>query len=92
MRGLLIENGLMIVKRRHLRYAIPELPKLFIIENLCPRYRSIFDACSDLKKNGRIRYLWSFNGIVHFKVTDNFNERGKKVFHLNDLDEHFSND
>ena len=65
------------------------MPNLFIIENFCPKYRAIFDACSNLKKDGKIKHLWSFNGIVHFKKSDNYRERGIKVFHISQLDDYF---
>ena len=29
--------------RKQLRMMVPEIPDLFIIENLCPKYRSIYD-------------------------------------------------
>ena len=35
--------------RQNLRWN-SEFPNLFIVENLCPKYRSIFDACNELKK------------------------------------------
>ena len=44
------------------------------------------------KKKGTIKSVWTFNGIVHYKETDNPNERGKKVFHNNDIYDKFPND
>ena len=66
-----------------------EFPDLYIFENLCPRYRSIFDSCMDLKNSGEIKKLWTFNGIINFKTSNNTYERPKKIFHINDLDKYF---
>ena len=78
-----------LVNRKHLKTHIPEMPNLFIIENLCLKYRAIFDACLNLKKDGKIKHVWSFNGIVHFKKSDNYRERGIKVFHISELEDYF---
>ena len=77
--------------RKHLRQAIPKYPNIYIIENLCPKYRSIFDTCSKLRREGKIKSLWSYNGTVQFKTTDDKNERSNKIFHFSDLEEHFPN-
>ena len=79
------------VNRKLLKPLIPEMPNLFIIENLCPEFRAIFDACSNLKNEGKVKHVWSFNGIDHFKKTKKYRERGIKVFHISELDEHFPN-
>ena len=68
---------------------IRDFPNCYIFENLCPRFRSIFDECTDLKNSGEIKKLWTFNGIINFKKTDNLNERPKKLFHINDLNNYF---
>ena len=47
-----------------------------------PKFRAIFYACSNLKKDGKIKHDWSFNGIVHFRKTDNYRERGITIFHM----------
>ena len=62
---------------------------LRIMENLCPAYRSIFDSLSNLKRDGRIKKLWTFNGTVNFKFSDNINEKPNKVFHECDLNYFF---
>ena len=63
--------------------------KLYINENLCSGTKDIFSEVRNLKKKGLISSCWTFNGIVHFKkkVTDRF---GKKIFHLADLENHFT--
>ena len=42
-----------------------------------------------LKAEGEIKKLWTFNGIVNFKKTDNINERPKKILHENEFDKFF---
>ena len=59
---------------------------LFIMENLCPSFKSIFETLNTLKGEGRVKSVWSRNGIVHFKYTENPNERAKKIFHKKDFD------
>ena len=64
------------------------MPNLFIIENLCPTFRAIFDVWSNLKNEGKEKHVWSFNGIINFKKTENYRERGIKGFHISELDDH----
>ena len=70
--------------RRNLKN-FPDLTKMFIIESLCPHYKEIFERCKELKKEGQIKAVWSYNGTVQFKTEDNRNIRGQKVFHLASL-------
>ena len=63
--------------------------RLFIMENLCPRYKSIFEEMIDLKKKGEIHNVWTFNGHVHYKLTDSDQEKGKKITRDSDI-ENFS--
>ena len=51
---------------------------LFMVENLCPSYRSIFESLSELKKRNKIKRLWSYNGTINFKFSDSTNEKPKK--------------
>ena len=44
--------------------------KIFISENLCPAYREIYDAAYKLLKNGVIKHLWTFKGVVHIRTSD----------------------
>lgn len=76
--------------RKSLRWCYPSIPNLFIIENLCPRYRSIFDECLELKKKGTIKHVWSYNGVVHYKTVDNRNVRGTRVSHMSELVQSFN--
>lgn len=71
--------------RKHL-YKCSELgySHLRVAENLCPAYRSIYDKLSVEKDKGNIKDLWSYNGIVNCKLTDN--EAPKKLFFESDID------
>ncbi len=80
-----------IENRRLLKSEIPEFPNLYIVENLCPKYKSIFDKCQKLRSEGKIKHLWTYNGIVHYKTLNNTNERGKKIYHISELEERFPN-
>ena len=75
--------------RKALKWQYPSLPNLFIVENLCPRYKSIFDKCLELKREGKLKYVWSWNGTVHYKMVDDRNVQGTKVFHISDLEHQF---
>ena len=75
--------------RKALKWQYPSLPNLFIVENLCPRYKSIFDRCLELKREGKLKYVWSWNGTVHYKTVDDRNVRGTKVFHMSELEDKF---
>ena len=62
---------------------------IYITENLCPSNRSIFDHLNNLKKNGELKRVWSYNGTVQFKFTDDPNEKSKKILHECDLNYYF---
>ena len=64
---------------------------LYIHENLCPRLRSIYEECDKIRRDGDIRKLWTYNGIVNIKKTENSNERPQKISHENDLHTLFPN-
>ena len=65
------------------------IPWSYICENLCPRFKSIMEDCNELKTNGNIRKIWTFNGVINFKKTVNGNERPEKIFHVEDLNKYF---
>ena len=76
--------------RKHLKWYYPAFPNLFIVENLCPRYKSIFDKCMELKRDGKIQYVWSYNGTVHYKTPGEQDGYGTKVFHISELNQRFN--
>lgn len=58
--------------------------KLFVCENLCASYRSIYDAAYKLLKRNVIKHLWTFKGVIHIRVHENDNDF--LVFtHIDDL-------
>ena len=63
---------------------------LFLMENLCPAYRSIFDELNKRRSNGDIKKVWAYNVTVQFKYTDNPMEKSNKVFHECDLNFYFN--
>ena len=68
-----------------MRDTIWEHPNIYIHDSLCVKYKDIYDACFVLKDEGKIYKFWSYNGIIHVKNSNNYNEREKKIFHINDL-------
>ena len=62
---------------------------LFIVENLCPIYKSLFEKCKKLKKEKRIKHLWTYNGVINIKYTDENNEKPKRIYHQEDFDYYF---
>ena len=59
---------------------------IYIIENLCPANKSIYDQLSHLKEEGIIKKIWTYNGIVNYKRTENEHEKPIKIFHEYDID------
>ena len=56
------------IRGRYKLRSFPHLKKIFIIDNLCPRYREIFDDLEELKRSGVVKQLWSYNGKIHYKT------------------------
>ena len=75
--------------KKYLKDYICEYPKIYIHENLCPRFRSIFEDCEKMKAEDEIKKLWTFNGIVNLKKSDNINERLKNFYQDNDFEKFF---
>ena len=62
---------------------------LFIVENLCPAYKSLFEKCRRMRYQGDIKFVWSHNGTINIKYSDNRNEKPIKIEHQNDFDYYF---
>ena len=60
----------------------------FITENLCPEFRQIFNKLYKLKKLKQISRVWSYNGYVYFKFSDNDIEEPIQLFHYDDIGYH----
>ena len=61
--------------------------RYFIIENLCPYNRQIFNYLYKSKKNDEIHSVWSFNGQVYAKVNEN--DDPSRIQHFDDIDDLF---
>ena len=64
----------------------PEYSKYIVTENLGPRNREIYDKCFQLKREGVFKSIWSYNGRIHVKFTDSYEERPTKIFHYDDIE------
>ena len=62
----------------------------FVIENLCPYNKRIFNALYKRKKNKEIHSLWSYNGNVFVKVRES--DDRAQVQHLDEIEELFSDE
>ena len=58
-------------------------------ENLCPAFRSIEEKCRNLMNIGQIEQMWTYNGIVNIKLTNEKTEKSKKIFHEKDIKYYF---
>ena len=63
---------------------------IFIIENLCPSYKRLFNKLRTMRNNEEIYNVWPFNGMVNFK----FSEYGfsKNVYYLTDIEYYIHED
>lgn len=60
---------------------------IYIHENLCPTYKSIYETAYHLYKNEKIKNVWTFKGIVHIRMNDS--DEHHKIVHFNELYEYF---
>ena len=63
---------------------------MYIYESLCPKYNELYERCVTLKETGIIKFFWTFNGIIHIKKTDSYNEWPKKIYHSDDIHRYVS--
>ena len=47
----------------NLHYLVRDYGYLTISENLCPKYRQIYEKCLKLHEQGKINHIWTYNGI-----------------------------
>ncbi len=73
------------IRNRYKLKNFNHLRGVFITDNLCPNYRNIFDKLSQLKEEGVVKQVWSYNGKVTYKNTNNRWGRGTRVSHLDEL-------
>ena len=79
------KHAVLAVKNRHLLKFLPLAKNVFITDNLCPDNLAIFDELCQLKDNGIVSQVWSYNGKPTYKVTSSRRVRGTRVNHLDDL-------
>ena len=67
-----------------------EYKHYYVIENLCPYNKKIFNTCYRHKKNKELHSVWTYNGNVFVKV----HEGGDRVQveHLDDIDNLFDDE
>ena len=64
--------------------------KVFINENICQAYRVIYDFAYKLLKDNIIKYLWTYKGVVHLRITDDHNRDNILHFtHIDDIKTYF---
>ncbi len=59
--------------------------RYFIIENLCPYNKRIFNKLYKYKKEDEIHSVWSYNGQVFAKVDEN--DEPTRIEHFDDIDD-----
>ena len=57
-----------------------------MVENLCPSYKSIYEEMKELKGRGIIGKVWTYNGLINYKLVDSEHERIKKILHESEMD------
>ena len=83
------------VNRKHAFSALKNKKKLnnskhkkyYIIENLCPYNKKIFNRLYKLKKENELHSVWSYNGLVYAKIDEH--DEPTNIRHLLDIDELF---
>ena len=63
---------------------------VYIIENLCPLYKSLYQKCRKMKADKTINHLWTHNGIINIKFSDSRNEKPVQIMHEEDFDYYFN--
>ena len=64
------------------------MKKIFITENLCPSNKNLFNYLYKLKKDSKIKSVWSFNGVVYFKLSVDTSERPIRVNHVEEVEDY----
>ena len=58
---------------------------LYMLENLCPAFRSVFSDMNALKRAGKIGAVWVSNGSIKYKLQDIASEKPVKIYHKSDV-------
>ena len=62
--------------------------KVYVISNLCPEFKKIFNRCYRLKKQGVLKNVFTRNGVVYITFPDD--EYDIPIEHPSDLDDELS--
>ena len=63
---------------------------LSIVENLCPVFKSIYEDLTQLKNEGRVNKIWTYNGIPTYTKSDTINDKPVKVYNECELEKFFN--
>ena len=67
------KNAIMALKNKRKSREInnPDLKRLFVVENLCPVNKQLFNILYRMKKRNEINSVWSYNGNIFMKLYEN---------------------
>ena len=65
------------------KWGFPSETRIFLNESLCPAYRDLFYKCNELRKQEKIKSVWTYNGMVKIRLND---DSVHKVEHKIDFD------
>ena len=69
------------------KLGFPRDTQIYFNANLCGYYKKLRGMCKELKKSGRIKYLWETSGII--KIRRDSGTAVIKVLHQRDLEIEF---
>ena len=69
------------------KLGFPRGTQIYFNANLCGYYKKLRGMCKELKKSGRIKYLWETSGII--KIRRDSGTAVIKVLHQRDLEIEF---
>ena len=67
---------------------IADYRNIFITENLCPANKLIFNHLYKLKKELKIKSVWTYSGCVYFKMTADIKEKPIKIKHIDEIEDY----
>ena len=59
---------------------------IFIVENLCPFYKTIFKRCETLRNQELISHVYTRNGNIFIKKGSNVDDRPTRILSFEDID------
>ena len=79
-------HSCVFVIQKNLHHPIPKNISLYVIKNLCPSNKKIFNYLYKLKKQNKIYKVWSFNSTVFFNKSNTEFDYGQQVEHFDEID------